>query len=118
MIKGEYQVDLADISANKIDAMTTKLNELNSELNARKLKLKLKLQQSEEELEQLLNIKRSYQAFFQSLKEIVKSNPALIETTKSSDSNSSTDLKVRRVFAMAPKYKKEEVYEEPRLSID
>ena len=118
MIKGEYQVDLADLNANKVDAMTTRLNDLNSELNTRKLTLKMKLQQSEEELEQLQNIKRSYQAFFQSLKELVKTNPALIETAKSSDSNSSTDLKVRRVFAMAPKYKKEEIYEEPRLSIE
>lgn len=48
----------------------------------------------------------------------MKTNPALIETAKSSDSNSSTDLKVRRVFAMAPKYKKEEIFDEPRLSID
>lgn len=39
MIKGEYQVDLADLSANKIDAMTTRLNDLNCELNARKLKI-------------------------------------------------------------------------------
>ena len=58
--------------------MTLRLNELNSDLNARRIKLQLQLQQAQSELREMEQLKGSYVQFFRSLRELVKSDPSLI----------------------------------------
>ena len=109
-IKGEFSLDLTDYyqtttapTSNEQQTppdFTQRLNELNSDLNARRLKLQIQLQQSEQELTNLTQLKQSYVQFFRGLKEMVRLDPSLVGQQKAAPADNKV---VRRVFAMAPK---------------
>jgi hypothetical protein len=78
-VKGEFTFDLSSALGTKDqDPLQLSLNDLNSELNARKTKLKMQLAESEREIMELLQLKQSYIQFFRNLKQMVKTDPSLI----------------------------------------
>lgn len=78
-MKGEFTFDLSSALGTKDqDPLQLSLNDLNSELNARKTKLKMQLAESEREIMELLQLKQSYIQFFRNLKQMVKTDPSLI----------------------------------------
>lgn len=73
----DQKLDLTDCDPSKIQLRTC-LNDLNSDLNTRKLKIKMQITQFENELIQLKTLKAGYVLFFRSLRNYVQLNPHLV----------------------------------------